>query len=327
MSSVVLVTGGSGLVGKAIEHVWEEVGPKDVKLVLASSKDADLRNEQETLQLFDKVQPTFLIHLAASVGGLYKNMTSGADMLIDNLQMTVSVVKAARQHNVMRAIWCLSTCVFPRDKLTFSEEDLHSGPPHASNEGYAHAKRIIDVACRCVNEQDGFSWQCVIPTNIYGPHDNFDLEYGHVIPSLIHRAYLAAHHGTPLLVRGQGMAKRQFIFSHDLAYSILKLLFHPCEPIVPVIVAPTEEVSISHVVGLLVEMYGIEEVIFDTSYSEGQPRKYACNNRMLGFGLGGDITPLREGLKKTVRWFNEHYASARGVDVVDQDNEAGKGCH
>jgi len=188
-----------------------------------SSKDCSLTDPKEIDELFLREKPTHVIHLAAKVGGLFMNLKYKAEMWSDNVLMNENLLRACHKHKVQKLVSCLSTCIFP-DKTTYpiDETMLHNGPPHCSNEGYAYAKRMIDVASRCYREQYGDNFVTVVPTNIYGPYDNFNLEDSHVLPALIHKCYLAKQNGGTFNVRGTGTALRQFIYSKDLGRIMLR---------------------------------------------------------------------------------------------------------
>jgi len=203
--SVVLVTGGTGLVGKGIEaHI---LANKDKHVndtyVYLSSKQGDLRKLEDTRKIFAEYKPTHVIHLAALVGGLYKNMENKLQFFRDNMSINDNILSCCHEFKVKKCVSSLSTCIFP-DKISYpiDETMVHLGPPHPSNEGYAYAKRMLDVLNRCWNEKEG-SHGCkffsVIPTNIFGPHDNYHLEDSHVIPGLIHKCYLAKKKNQNLL--------------------------------------------------------------------------------------------------------------------------------
>jgi GDP-L-fucose synthase len=195
--SVVMVTGGSGLVGKAIETVVGRDPRPDEEWVYLSSSDGDLRDYQATRAIFLKYKPTHVIHLAAMVGGLFKNLSKKVEFYRENVLINDNVMELCKEFKVVKLVSCLSTCIFP-DKTSYpiNEEMVHSGPPHSSNIGYAYAKRMIDVLNHCYNEEYGCNFTSIIPTNIYGPHDNFSIEDGHVIPGLIHKCYTAKKNGT-----------------------------------------------------------------------------------------------------------------------------------
>ncbi|KAF8352047.1 hypothetical protein F5887DRAFT_933714 [Amanita rubescens] len=299
MSDVILVTGGRGLVGKAIEHVinTEPEGSRFGKKpgetwIFVGSADGDLINPEQTRKLFDKYKPTHVIHLAALVGGLFKNM----------------------KYKVLDLISCLSTCVFP-DKVEYplDETKIHSGLPHESNFGYAHAKRLVDVQNHAYKEQYGCNFTSAIPTNVFGPHDNFDLEDSHVIPGLIHKCYLCQKTGPLSSSPGTGKPLRQFIYSYDLAKLFIWMLreYNDVEPVI-LSVGEDEEVSIKEVADAIVKAVGFEgNYTFDATKADGQFRKPASNKKLLTLMGGFQFTPFNKALDETVQWFLANYNNAR----------------
>ena len=214
-----LITGGNGLVGSALQKV---INYDLYETKFLSSKECNLSNYEDTYNLFKSFNPNYVIHLAASVGGLFKNMNYKVNMLEDNLLINFNVLKCSHIFKVEKLINCLSTCIFP-DKTTYpiNEDMLHDGPPHISNDAYAYAKRLLEIHSKAYREQYNDNFICVIPTNIYGDHDNYSLEDGHVIPSLIHKCYLSKEKDEDFIVRGTGNPLRQFINSLDLGRLIL----------------------------------------------------------------------------------------------------------
>ncbi|XP_032171409.1 GDP-L-fucose synthase isoform X4 [Mustela erminea] len=232
----VLVTGGSGLVGRAIQEVVADgAGLPGEDWVFVSSKDADLTDAAQTRALFEKVRPTHVIHLAAMVGGLFRNIKYNLDFWRKNVHINDNVLHSAFEVGVRKVVSCLSTCIFP-DKTTYpiDETMIHNGPPHSSNFGYSYAKRMIDVQNRAYFQQHGCTFTAVIPTNVFGPHDNFNIEDGHVLPGLIHKVHLAKSSGSALTVWGTGRPRRQFIYSRDLARLFVWVLreYSEVEPII-----------------------------------------------------------------------------------------------
>ncbi|KAJ8522417.1 hypothetical protein ONZ45_g1004 [Pleurotus djamor] len=321
MSTVVLVTGGSGLVGKGIEHVinTEPEGSRFGKCpgetwIFATSSEGDLRDAEQTRRLFEKYKPTHVIHLAAMVGGLFKNMKYKLTFLRDNVLMNDNVLHTACERKTEKVISCLSTCVFP-DKVEYplDETKIHSGPPHESNFGYAHAKRLVDVQNHAYKEEFGCNFTSAIPTNVFGPHDNFDLEGAHVIPALIHKCYLAKKNNTPFIVAGTGKPLRQFIYSHDLAKLFIWMLreYDDVEPVI-LSVGEDEEVSIKEVADAIVKAVDFQgEYSFDTTRADGQYRKPASNKKLLSLMGGFQFTPFNQALEDSVKWFLENYETAR----------------
>ncbi|KAG8986271.1 hypothetical protein FRB94_004461 [Tulasnella sp. JGI-2019a] len=327
-SSVILVTGGSGLVGQAIKYIIEtepegsRFGKKPGETwIFATSKDGDLKDPTATEALFQKYKPTHVIHLAALVGGLFKNMKYKLTFLRDNMLINTNILECsahvpsgASRPKVDKLISCLSTCVFP-DKVTYplDETKVHLGEPHESNYGYAHAKRMVDVYNHAYNEEYGCNFTSAIPTNVFGPYDNFDLEDSHVIPGLIHKCYLAKKNGTPFKVAGTGKPLRQFIYSRDLAKLFIWQL-REYNDIAPVIlsVGEDEEVSIKSVADAIVKAVGYDgDYSFDTSRADGQFRKPASNAKLLSLIGDFKFTPFEQALDETVTWFLQNYDTAR----------------
>jgi len=310
-----LVTGGTGLVGRAIQACGSALAMAD-QCYFLSSRDCDLTNADAVNKLFDEFKPTQIIHLAADVGGLFKNMRNQSTMLQNNLCMNQNVINAAHKHGVHRLIACLSTCVFPAEATyPLTEDQLHSGAPHDSNYGYAYSKRMLEVHCRALNDQFGREYICVIPTNVYGIHDNFNLEDGHVIPCLVHRAYLAKKQSCPFVVRGSGKPLRQFINSSDLARLMLLTLekYAGNEPVI-LSVPPKDEVSISFVAESIASCFGLA-VQYDTSFSDGQFRKPAISTRLEELlsqhSPDFEFVDLKDGISEVCKWFETNFESAR----------------
>ncbi|KAI5090220.1 hypothetical protein C0J45_20355, partial [Silurus meridionalis] len=293
----VLVTGGRGLVGKAIEHVVKQEGRsrEGEEWTFIGSKDADLTNWAETRAIFEKHQPTHVIHLAAMVGGLFMHLRRNLEFWRKNQAINDNVLQMAHEFDVVKVVSCLSTCIFP-DKTTYpiDETMIHNGPPHESNSGYAYAKRMVDVYNRACFQQYGRRYTSVIPTNIFGPHDNFSIEDGHVLPALIHKTYKAKRDGTALEVWGSGRGLRQFIFSVDLARLCVWVLreYDEIEPII-LSVGEEDEMSIKDVVDAIVKAFDFTgPVIYDTSKSDGQMKKTASNGKLRRYLPNFTFTPF-----------------------------------
>lgn len=231
-----------------------------------------------------------------------------------NVLMNDNIMEACRLHGVVKLVSCLSTCIFP-DKTAYpiDERMIHDGPPHTSNEGYAYAKRMIDVLNRAYAEEYGLRYTSVIPTNVYGPHDNFSIEDGHVIPGLIHKCYTAQKEGRDFVIWGSGKPLRQFIHSSDLAALMVWTLrsYDSVEPLI-LSVDESQEVSIADVAVMVAEAMGFTgKVVFDTTKADGQYKKTASNAKLRGLLPGYAFKPMREGVAETVAWFLAHYDTAR----------------
>ncbi|KAF1781039.1 GDP-L-fucose synthase [Phytophthora cactorum] len=311
---VVLVTGGTGLVGRALQDVVATQDSSREEWHFVGSKDADLRDPQQTRELFERVQPTHVLHLAALVGGLFHNLSRKVDFFRENMAINDAVLQCCQQFHVKKLVSCLSTCVFPAEtSYPLDETMLHNGRSHSSNEGYAMAKRLIDTLNRCYADQFGCNFTSVIPTNIYGPHDNFNIDDGHVVPGLIHKCYLAKRDSTPFVIWGSGKPLRQFIYSHDVARLMLWTLDHydSVEPLI-LSVGEEDEVPIGDVaqeIAAAMDFRG--EIVFDTSKADGQFKKTASNAKLRRLLPDFQFTPIDKGLQQTTAWFEANYEKTR----------------
>lgn len=302
MKNKILITGGNGLVGSEF---------KGDQYYKPSSKDYDLIDRDQTYRLMLK-EFDGVIHCAAKVGGLGSNMNYKGDFFYNNIMMNTNVIEGARLSKVKNLVAFLSTCVFPDNvEYPLTEKKIHLGPPHFSNDAYAYAKRMADVQIRAYKEQYGLNYKAVIPSNIYGPNDNYDLVNGHVLPSLIHKCYLARENKTPLTIWGSGKPLREFIFSRDVAKLTEWVLYNYNEN-EPIILSTSEEVSINDVVGIIVELMNFKgDVIFDSSKPDGQFRKPSDNSKIKNYLPEFEFTPLYEGLKETIEYFEKNYNLVR----------------
>ena len=298
MENKILVTGGHGLVGH------EFVGNKYYK---PTSKEYNLKNTEDVnrlmLKRFDSV-----IHTAGKVGGLGGNMNHKGEFFYDNIMINTNVIESARISGVKNLVAFLSTCVFPDNiEYPLTEKKIHLGPPHFSNDAYAYSKRMVDVQIRAYREQYGLNYKSVIPTNIYGPNDNYDIKNGHVVPSLIHKCFLARENKTPLTIWGSGDPLREFIFSRDVAV-LSEWVLHNYNENEPIILSTSEEISIKEVVGIIVEIMNFKgKVVFDTSKPDGQFRKPSDNSKIKNHLPNFKFTDLFDGLKETIEFFEKNY--------------------
>jgi len=307
----ILITGGTGLVGSAIKKISNRY-PK-YSFIFISSKDCDLTDFQETTQIFLKLNPDYVIHLAANVGGLFKNMNQKVKMFEDNLMINYNVVKCCHAFNIKKLVAVLSTCIFP-DEVSYpiTEEMLHQGPPHVSNEGYAYAKRMLEIHIKKYREEYNKDFVCVSPCNVYGPNDNFNLEESHVIPAIIHKCYLAKKNNTEFILKGTGKALRQFIYSEDLGELILKILEKNNISYPNIILSPKKEYSIKEVAENIKEAFNYrKEITLETQYSNGQYRKNVSNQKLLSLFPEFKFTSLEYGIRETISWFINNYNTCR----------------
>lgn len=304
----ILVTGSSGLVGSALINQYQSYSKCNIldEWVFLTSQNGDLTKEDNVKHIFELHQPDIVIHLAANVGGLFKNMYKKAEMYEDNILMNTFILKYARLFKVKKIICMLSTCIFPDGIQPLTEEVLHNGPPHPSNEGYAYAKRMMEVHGRILEKDHSMISIQLIPTNIYGPYDNFNLDDAHVIPALIHRCYLAKKENKTFTVKGSGKPMRQFIYSFDLAQIILWNVYennlsgmYICSP------PSSQEISIETVSRSIAGCMDYEHaIVFDTNFEDGQFKKTVEPH---DFFFGLQYTKFKDAIKKTVDWFISAY--------------------
>ena len=271
-------------------------------------------SEAETEAIFANHKPTHVIHLAALVGGLFANMSRNCDFFRDNMKMNDNILASSHNHKVQKVVSCLSTCIFP-DKTSYpiDETMVHNGPPHSSNFGYSYAKRMIDVQNKAYHEQHGCQFTSIIPCNVFGPHDNFNIQQGHVIPGLINKAHQAKKNGTAFEIWGTGAPLRQFIYSLDLA-KLTVWVMREYQEIEPIILATdgADEVSIKDVAMMVLEASEFKgEVKFLTDKADGQFKKTASNAKLRKYLPDFKFVPTKQAIQETVKWFEDNYEMAR----------------
>jgi GDP-L-fucose synthase len=296
----ILTTGGKGMVGSATNS--------DIKL----GREYNLISPEETLKAFTDHKPTHVIHCAGKVGGVGGNMNYKGEYFYDNLMINTNVIESARKTGVKHLVAFLSTCVFPDNvEYPLTSNQVHLGEPHSSNYPYAYAKRMADIQIRAYREQYDLNYTSIIPSNIYGPNDNFSLEHGHVMPMLIHKLYLAKQNNTDFTVWGSGKPLREFIYSKDIA-KISEWVVENYAGEEPLIISGDEEVSIKDLVGILVDEFNFKgKVIFDSSKPDGQYQKPSDNSKIKELLPNFKYTSFEQGIKETVNWFKENYENAR----------------
>lgn len=299
----ILVTGSTGLVGRCFQ------GDKFIRSYHAG---CDLKDPRRVDAMFNSVKPDAVIHCAAKVGGLQANMTQKGDFFYQNIMMNTNVIESARKYGVKKLISFLSTCVFPNDvEYPLSPEKIHLGKPHYSNDAYAYAKRMSDIQIQAYREQFGCEYFSVIPTNIYGPGDNYNLENGHVVPTLIHKFYLAKKNNTPVEIWGTGKPLREFIYSEDVA-NLTSRLLENYSGSDPVILSTSQEVSIAELAEIIKNSINYKgKIIYQKEKPDGQFRKPSDNSVIKDLFPDFKFTPIEEGIQKSIDWFERNYTEAR----------------
>ncbi len=295
-----MVTGGRGLVGSSIKSTFKP-----------PSSELDLMNKEDIVDYIAANDIDSIIHCAAKVGGIKANSECLGEFYYKNIVINTNVLEAARLSGVTKVVSFLSTCVFP-DNATYplTSDQIHQGEPHPSNYAYAYAKRMLEVQSRAYRDQYDCNFVTVIPCNIYGPHDNYNLDNGHVIPSLIHKCYLAKQSGTDFEIWGTGSPLREFIYSEDVGKIVQWLLEHYNDP-EPLIISPDNEVSISDISKMIAESMGYEGRTVFNGKRDGQHRKPSDNSKMKHLMPDFNLVRIEDGLRKNIEWFVENYREIR----------------
>jgi len=306
----IFVAGHRGLVGSAIVRRLRAGGYE--RLLLRSSSELDLRNQAAVEHFFATERPQRVILAAARVGGIHANDTYPADFIRDNLQIQTNVIDAAYRHGAAKLLFLGSSCIYPRNApQPMPESCLLTGALEPTNEWYAIAKIAGVKMCQAYRRQYGFAASCAMPTNLYGPGDNFNLQNSHVLPALIRKFHEARLRGDEeVVVWGTGTPRREFLYVDDLADACIFLMEH-FDGAEPVNIGWGEDISIAELAGIVGETVGFTgKLRFDTSKPDGTPRKLLDVSRLRALGWAPKIH-LREGIAATYRWFSQHAGEHR----------------
>lgn len=301
-SATVYVAGHTGLVGSAIVRHLREQGFGNV--VGARSAEVDLRDLAATRAWFDRVRPDVVIDAAARVGGILANSQSPVEFLGDNLRMQLNLLDSAHEFDVEKVLFLGSSCIYPKlAPQPISEDSLLTGPLEETNDAYAIAKIAGIMHTDSYRRQYGRRWISAMPTNLYGPGDNFDLQKSHVLPALLRKFHEAATAGNDeVVVWGTGTPRREFLHVDDLASASLFLLEHYDEP-GPINVGVGADLEIRELAELIAEVTGFGgRIVFDTSKPDGTPRKLLDVSRLAALGWTPSID-IADGVAATYRWF------------------------
>jgi GDP-L-fucose synthase len=297
-----LVTGGAGFLGS---HVVERLRASGEDPFVARRRDYDLTRWDDAERLFADARPELVLHLAAEVGGIGANRDNPGRYWYANLMMGAHVLEQSRVHGVGKLVLLGTICAYPKLAPTpFREEDLWNGYPEETNAPYGVAKKSLLVGAQGYRGQYGTNAVYLLPVNLYGPRDNFDLQTSHVIPALIRKMVEAQERGEhEIVLWGDGSPTREFLYVEDCAEGIL-LAANRYEGPEPVNLGTGEEIQIRELAALVAEVTGYDgEIAWDTSKPNGQPRRRLDVTRardLFGFEAR---TPLREGLERTVAWY------------------------
>jgi GDP-L-fucose synthase len=304
-SSRVLVTGGAGFLGRHVVEKLRERGCKDV--VVPRSRDCDLRDADVIRRLLKDVRPDLVIHLAAICGGIEANRRRPGTFFYDNAIMGIQLIELARLQGVRKLVVTGTACAYPKfTPVPFREEEIWNGYPEETNAPYGLAKRMLLVQLQAYREQYDFHGIYVIPVNLYGPWDNFDLTTSHVIPAIIRKMVEAQRQNAKEVVLwGTGKPSREFLYVEDCAEGIALAAEKYDDPR-PVNLGMGRETSIRELVEIIQREVGFKGALrWDPSKPDGQPRRYVDTSRSQAFGFKAR-TSLEEGIRKTVAWYREH---------------------
>ena len=304
-SKVIFVAGHRGMVGSAIVRALKDRGASNI--VTRTSKELDLRNRKEVDQFFEQEKPEVVYLAAAKVGGIHANATYPADFLVDNILITTNVIDASCKHGVEKLLFLGSSCIYPRlASQPISEEALLTGPLEPTNEAYALAKIAGLKMCDAFRKQHGCNFISAMPTNLYGPGDNYHPENSHVLPALIRRFHEAVRDGeNEVVCWGSGSPKREFLHVDDLAKGLLHLMdHHNSEGWINI--GTGEDLTIKELALTIANVVGYRgDVIWDTSKPDGTPRKLLNVDRINEMGWKAEIE-LRHGIESVYADYLSH---------------------
>lgn len=303
--SSIYVAGHRGLVGAAICRSLTKAGYTNI--LTQSHAELELTNQAAVQEYFADAQPEYVFLSAAKVGGIHANDTFPADFIRDNLLIQTNVIDAAYQNKAKKLLFLGSSCIYPRlCPQPMKEEYLLTGPLEITNEWYAIAKIAGIKMCQAYRKQYGFNAISLMPTNLYGPGDNFDLENSHVLPALMLKCHNAKKNGdAQMTVWGTGKALREFLHVDDLADASV-FLMESCDDSEPVNIGSGREISIGDLAHLVANVVGFKgEIVFNTEMPDGTPRKLLDSSKLNTLGWHSHIT-LEQGLIQTYQWFLEN---------------------
>jgi GDP-L-fucose synthase len=309
MAKTILVTGGKGLVGSALRSLKDTY--PEYNFVFTHRQEHDLTLEQDVKRLFEDTSPDYVIHTAARVGGIGRNLSTPAQQYYANILMNAYVIHYAQKNNVEKLLAFSSVCAFPAGAENLHEDILHDGEPYLAHYSYAYSKRMVDVQIKAYKQQYGVNYCSVIPGNIFGENDNFNLEDGHVVPSLVHKCYKAKIEGNPLQVWGDGTPYREFLYATDVARACVELLKIDKELPQRVIVSGEQETQIKDLVKLVCDAFDYHNVEWLTDKPNGQLRRPTNKSIFQETLKDFKYTNLEIAMQNTARWFEENYPNVR----------------
>lgn len=298
------VAGHNGMVGSALTSQLKALG---AELLSVSSKELDLRDQDTTRKWIKENKPEVIFIAAAKVGGIWANNIYPSSFLYDNLMIEANIIEAAAKLEVEKLMLLGTGCIYPKDaELPVKESSLLTGPLESTNEWYAIAKIAGIKLCQAYKKERGLNFISAMPTNLYGPNDNFDLETSHVLPALIHKIHLAKKNNDPTVtIWGTGKPKRELLHVDDCASALIHVMQNYNE-LEPINIATGEDMTIKDIAETVKGIVGWDgKLVFDSSKPDGTFRKILCIEKLKALGWQYKIKP-REGIKQVYNWFLEN---------------------
>lgn len=303
----IIVTGGAGFLGSFVCEELKRRGYNN--LFVPRRKDFDLTKESDVERLYREEKPSVVLHLAAEVGGIGANRENPGRYFFANMSMGLHLIEHARRNNLRKFVQVGTICAYPKfTPVPFREEELWNGYPEETNAPYGVAKKALLVMCQAYRQQYGLNAIYLLPVNLYGPRDNFDLKSSHVVPALIRKCVEAKRRGdTEISAWGTGSASREFLYVEDCAKGIVTAA-EKYESPDPINLGSGREITIKNLTELVAKLTGFSgKIVWDPTKPDGQPRRCLdVSKAKAAFGFTAD-TPFETGLQKTIQWFEQHY--------------------
>jgi GDP-L-fucose synthase len=294
-----LITGKSGTVGSNLEGVG------------FSSKSYDLRQVGKALDIIGEVLPDSIVHCAAVVGGLDEHLKFKKKLFYDNMLINLNLLEAARIFKIPRVLSFLSSCIYSDDsEQPYNEDVIHGGEPFESYYPYGYAKRMLEVQSRIYYEEYDLKYNCLIPTNIYGINDDFNIQTGHVIGVLVHKCWLAKRRGEDFCVWGDGTQEREFLFTEDVK-KIVEWAIPNYLDKEPLVLSNNVTIPISYIAELIARSFGFKgRIVYEKTKPSGQISRRLSGDKLKSL-MDINFTPIEEGVDRMVSWFIQNYDKAR----------------
>ncbi len=314
----VVVTGGAGFLGRVVVAKLKERGCKPANILIPRRRDFDLTREDDVKRLYAEMRPDVVVHLAAEVGGIGANMDNPGRFFFANMAMALHLIEHARLNNLKKFVQVGTICAYPKfTPVPFKEDDLWNGYPEETNAPYGVAKKAALVMLDAYHRQYGLRGAYVLPVNLYGPHDNFDLHTSHVIPALIRKCIAAIDANADHIVCwGTGKVSREFLYVDDAAEGILRAAEAMDEP-APINLGTGMEITIKDLVELIARLTGFEgEIRWDASKPDGQPRRCLDTSRAAKMLNWRAAVGFEEGLRRTIDWWRGETSQQRSREAT-----------